>query len=256
MTMPSSAVGMLERTFVHVQGIGAPTEQRLWRAGCESWRCFLDDPTAHPLPKARLAMTLDVVSRSPAALERGDWRFFRDRLPTRDHWRVLHSFPGRIAYLDIETDGGTEYENVTIIGVSDGTETRQFIRGENLLEFAEALDDVAVLVTFNGSAFDVPVLRNAFPRMKLDQLHIDLCHTLRRLGLGGGLKKIERILGIERSPETSGLSGRDAVTLWRQARWGSQEAMQILLTYNAEDVRNMIPLAQFAYSELEWKAMG
>jgi uncharacterized protein len=92
--------------------------------------------------------------------------------------------------------------------------------------------------------------------MKLDQLHLDLCHTLRRLGLGGGLKKVEKILGIERSPETSGLTGMDAVSLWRQARWGSKEAMKILLTYNAEDVFNMVPLARFAYSELEWKSMG
>src|SRR4051794_15907215 len=109
-TMPNSDASMLERTFVHVQGIGAPTEQRLWRAGCETWRCFLDEPTAHPLPKARLALTLDVISRSPSALERGDWRFFRERLATRDHWRALHSFPGRVVYLDIETEGGTDFD--------------------------------------------------------------------------------------------------------------------------------------------------
>ena len=247
---------MLEQTFVHVNGIGSHTERRIWRAGCDSWWAFLAQPTAYPVPKARLAATLDVVSRSPGALSRGDWRFFRERLAARDHWRALPNFADRIRYLDIETDGGTEYENITVIGVSDGVTLRQFVRGENLMDFPEAMEEVAVLVSFFGSGFDLPVLRNAFPRLPLDQLHLDLCPLLRRLGLTGGLKRVEQVLGIPRSPETAGLSGWDAVRLWREWHWGSADARRVLLAYNGEDVENMIPLARFAFAQMTVAALA
>jgi uncharacterized protein YprB with RNaseH-like and TPR domain len=73
---------------------------------------------------------------------------------------------------------------------------------------------------------------------------------LRRLGLSGGLKSIERQVGIQRSRETAGLSGWDAVRLWREWRRGSEEAREVLLRYNAEDVVNMVPLADLAYTGL------
>jgi uncharacterized protein YprB with RNaseH-like and TPR domain len=244
---------MLEKTFVHAQGIGYQTERRLWQQGADCWSSFLADPGGYRLAAARLAVVLDTVSRSPAALERGDFRFFQQRLPTRDHWRALHDFPGRVAYLDIETDGGTDIDSVTVIGLYDGTEMRQFVRGENLLDFPEALDETAVLVTFFGGGFDIPVLRRAFPKLRFDQLHVDLCPTLRRLGFRGGLKSVERQLGLARGPETEGLSGWDAVRLWKEWRWGSAAARERLLAYNAEDVLNMVPLGDFAYRALAEK---
>jgi uncharacterized protein YprB with RNaseH-like and TPR domain len=115
---------MLEKTFVHVQGIGYKTERRLWEQGADCWQSFLTDPGAYRIPKARLPLLLDTVTRSPAALARGDYGFFAQRLAARDHWRAVHAFPGRVAYLDIETDGGTDFDNVTVIGVSDGRTLR------------------------------------------------------------------------------------------------------------------------------------
>lgn len=245
---------MLEKTFVHVQGIGYQTEKRLWTQGADCWQSFLADPASFRIPRLPLASVLDVVSRSPDALDRGDYRFFQQRLASRDHWRALHAFPGRVVYLDIETDGGTDFDSVTVIGLYDGSELKQFVRDRNLLEFEEALDETALIVTFFGSGFDIPVLRRAFPRMPFDQLHLDLCPTLRRLGLKGGLKSIEQQLGLARSVETTGLGGWDAVRLWREAKWGSEEALQLLLSYNAEDVINMAPLARFAFDRLSERA--
>jgi len=245
---------MLHKSFIHVQGIGYRTECRLWGQGADCWQTYLSDPTRFRVPRSRRALMLDTVASSPRALARGDYRFFQQRLPQREHWRALTAFPGQIAYLDIETDGGMDFDNVTVIGLYNGRSLRQFVRGDDLLHFEEALDEVSVLVTFSGNGFDLPVLRRVFPRMRFDQLHLDLCPTLRRLGLCGGLKFIERQLGINRSPETLGLSGFDAVRLWREWRRGSQEARELLLAYNAEDVMNMIPLARFAYQRLEEKA--
>lgn len=241
---------MLDKTFVHAQGIGYQTERRLWAQGADCWETFLANPTGFRVPRPRLPLLLDTVSRSPAALARGDYRFFRDRLVQREHWRALQAFPGRLLYLDIETDGGTDFDSVTVIGVYDGERLRQYVRGENLLEFPEAMDETAVIVTFFGGGFDIPVLRNAFPRVRFDCLHVDLCPTLRRLGFSGGLKSIERQVGIERSRETAGLNGWDAVRLWREWRYGSEEARRVLLQYNAEDVLNMAPLADLAFTGL------
>lgn len=253
----TAGLPMLEKTFIHVQGIGYQTERRLWEQGADCWRTFLDDPTRFRVPRARLASMLETIAHSPRALEARDHRFFHERLPQREHWRALYAFPGRVAYLDIETDGGTDFDSVTVIGLYDGETLRQFVRGENLLDFQEALDEVSVLVTFFGGGFDIPVLRRAFPRLRFDQLHVDLCPTLRRLGLSGGLKSIERQLGLNRSTETSGLNGWDAVRLWREWRWGKSQSRELLLAYNAEDVVNMAPLAELAYrSLLERSAVG
>ena len=243
-------MSFLPRSFIHTQGIGPSSERRLWAQGADCWEAFLADPTRFRVQRSRLPLLLDTVTRSPAALSRGDHRFFGERLPRREHWRAWKAFPGRVGYLDIETDGGTEYENITVIGWYDGREFRQFIRGENLPDFPDAVEETAVLVSFNGSGFDLPVLRNAFPRLRLDQLHLDLCPTLRRLGYKGGLKFVEYQLGIYRSAETMGLNGWDAVRLWREWVWGSREALDLMLAYNREDVMNMVPLARFAHDTL------
>jgi uncharacterized protein YprB with RNaseH-like and TPR domain len=241
---------MLERTFVHAHGIGYHSERRLWEQGADSWEAFLAGADGYQLPSGRRSLLVDTITRSPEALRVGDYRFFQQRLAQRDHWRAWQSFPGRVAYLDIETYGGTDFDNVTVVGLYDGVRLRQFVRGEDLLDFDEALDDIAVLVTFNGSGFDLPVLKNAFPRVRFDMLHVDLCSTLRRLGFSGGLKRIERQVGLERSPETAALGGWDAVRLWRQCLYGSLEARELLLRYNAEDVLNMVPLADLAFTGL------
>ena len=53
-----------------------------------------------------------------------------------------------------------------------------------------------LLVTFFGSGFDLPVLRHAFPQVRFDVLHIDLCYSLKRLGYSGGLKRVESALAM------------------------------------------------------------
>ena len=242
----------LQRSFIHTHGIGASSERRLWAQGADSWATYLADPASFKVQKSRLELLQETVGRSPDALLRGDFRFFGSRLPRREHWRAWTAFPGRVAYLDIETDGGTDFDNVTVVGWYDGLRMRHFVRGENLLDFPDAVEEAetAVVVTYFGNGFDLPVLRNAFPRLRFDQLHIDLCPTLRRLGFMGGLKSVEYQLGIDRSPATAGLNGWDAVRLWREWLWGSREALELVLAYNREDVMNLVPLAGIAYNAL------
>ena len=247
---------MLTSTFVHLSGIGYSTEQRLWQAGARCWDDFLARPPEVRFGATRLVELRDRLTASRVHLMAGDYRFFNDCLPRRDHWRAFPEFGRRILYLDIETTGGSDFDDVTVIGLHDGRRMRQFVRGENLLEAEEHLAEAALLVTFFGTGFDVPVLRRLFPRLPFDQLHVDLCHTLRRLGYGGGLKSVELQLGMVRSPEVAGLDGWDAVRLWREWRRGSSEARALLLHYNRADVENMLPLMNLTYDRLRAKTLA
>ncbi|MFZ2087538.1 MAG: ribonuclease H-like domain-containing protein, partial [Desulfobaccales bacterium] len=124
----------------------------------------------------------------------------------------------------------------------------QFVLGRNLLEFPEALQGVDVLVTFNGSQFDLPVLRAAFPDLPFPPVHLDLRFILSRLGYRGGLKRLEPLFGIKRAPEVASLNGYDAVLLWRRFQRGDRTAGKLLLQYNQEDVLNLEVLMERAFA--------
>jgi len=244
---------MLTSTFVHVQGVGYATERRIWEMGAHTWAHFLDMHTALPLADGKKALILPVIEESASRLEARDHAYFARALQSREHWRAVSDFGDDIAYLDIETTGCGSEDRITVIGLYDGYDMQAFIRGENLGDFPEAVSRFKMLVTFSGSAFDLPFIRRTFPELKMDQLHVDLCHLLRRLGLSGGLKRIEGQLGIRRAPETEGLDGWDAVRLWNAHLRGSGDALDLLLAYNKEDVINMAPLLVYGCGELAKK---
>src|SRR5262249_26831735 len=140
--------------------------------------------------------------------------------------------------------------------IYDGWRLRQYVRGQNLEQFPEALEDAAMIVTFFGTGFDLPFLRRAFPQMPIPQMHVDLCFLLKRLGYRGGLKRIEQQFGIQRSAQTTGLSGWDAVRLWREYRYQKRQgSLDTLLAYNAEDVRNMADLLAEGYRKMARKLL-
>ncbi|MGI0148482.1 MAG: ribonuclease H-like domain-containing protein, partial [Thermoplasmata archaeon] len=223
---------MLRETFVHVRGVGYRTEERLWRSGFRTWDDFSESRRPPPIP-ARLARSVeDELDRSAEALRRGRHRYFARALPSRDQWRAWRDFRRRAVYLDIETTGLSIGRNaVTVVGLYDGTRKRSFVQGENLEKLPGAIQGMKLLVTFNGSRFDVPFLRKAFPRMAFDQIHMDVLHPLRRLGFVGGLKSIEAEMGISRSDETTGLRGFDAIRLWHAYEAGDDDALDLLLEY-------------------------
>lgn len=252
---PTPSDGMLRQTFVHVPGVGYRTEERLWSLGLASWDDVATDRIAGVPPHLRATLE-EEIGRSEDALRLGRYRYFTLRLPPREHWRAWPEFRDRVAYLDIETTGlDIGRDAVTVVGVYDGRRKRSFIKGINMDELPAALEEARLLVTFNGARFDVPFLRRAFPRMRLDQLHLDLMNPLHRLGYWGGLKKIERRLGIERSEETAGMSGFDAVRLWGEYKAGNDDALEMLVAYNLEDVVNLEPLAEFAHTALRALAL-
>jgi uncharacterized protein YprB with RNaseH-like and TPR domain len=242
---------MLETTYLHAQGVGRLTEQRLWQAGATDWDAYLDSPDSRwPLTRSQRALLTPTVEESHERLDDEDFGWFARRLPAAEHWRAVPAFGHRLAFVDIETTGGMAPSDLTVVGIFDGRNVRQFVSGIDLDQAPYALQDAAMLVTFFGTGFDLPFLRRAFPGLPMPQLHVDLCFALKRLGYRGGLKQIEREFGIGRSAQTRGLSGWDAVRLWNEYRSGRARSLDTLLTYNAEDIRNLAPLLSEAYRRL------
>ncbi len=149
------------------------------------------------------------------------------------------------AYLDIETTGLSPFADaITVVGVyrryADGYRMTQLV-GPNITRAAVEglLEGVDTLYTYNGIRFDAVFLETRlqveFPR---SLTHKDLMHDCWRRGLYGGLKSVERQLGIER--RLLGVAGREAVDLWwRYIRKGDSTALDTLLRYNEEDVLNL-----------------
>lgn len=233
-------------------------ERRLWSQGCCSWQQAVLPSCASlsVLHKGRLAEAL-------SALEQGRVPLLR-ALPPAEHWRALcvsgagvTGRPSRWLALDIETSScGPGTNDITVIGVcghATGFAPRAFVNdrhewAEGLAELLQATD---VLVSFAGRGFDVPLVRGVFPEFVFPPYHVDLFPTYRRLGLGGGLKRLQEQLGFGRTPELRGLDGFSAVLLWKNyLETGRDELVKTLVRYCLEDVVVLLPMAAEAYDRL------
>ena len=149
------------------------------------------------------------------------------------------------AYLDIETTGLSRYTaDLTVIGIA--LEKGGKIKVIQLIEddlcdykLLKALKGVDEIYTYNGSRFDLPfieaklavALKNCFK-------HTDLMYDCWRNNLKGGLKVVEKKLGIDR--RLRDVDGYVAVQLWWQyVNNNDKYALQTLLKYNREDVVNL-----------------
>ncbi|MBI3988914.1 MAG: ribonuclease H-like domain-containing protein [candidate division NC10 bacterium] len=149
-------------------------------------------------------------------------------------------------YLDIETSFEGE---ITIIGLY--AEDRGMIQlvGPEVTELKlyQALEDLETICTYNGSRFDLPVIRRRLGAELVKEFRShDLMYDCWRLGLYGGLKRVEKQLGIPR--QLKGLDGYDAMRLWAAYQLDrNQEALATLLEYNQEDVLNLATLEDILF---------
>ncbi|MBI5223021.1 ribonuclease H-like domain-containing protein [Candidatus Micrarchaeota archaeon] len=237
---------MLQNTFIHIPNFGPNKERKLWEAGILEWDDYLArfGEVVHCQGPARH------IRNSKAALEKAESEHFGIILPKNETWRAFPHFK-RVAYVDIETTGlGRGDDYMTVVGLFDGEQVKSYIHGQNLDDFEKEIANYEMVVTFNGSLFDLPFIKRAYPNAKIPTLHIDLRFVLASLNVRGGLKKIEQQFGFEREDDLKGLNGYDAVLLWKEyKRTGNMDALDKLVRYNAADISNLKKLSEWAYTE-------
>jgi uncharacterized protein YprB with RNaseH-like and TPR domain len=243
---------MLGSSFQLGPGLGYRSEQLLWQAGIVRWEDYGSSSVALSRPAdARLRAA---IPRARAAFAAADAEALAELLPAAEHWRLYAAFAAGAAYLDIETsDDAVGACAISAVGILDRSGPRILLAGRDLERFPELARNWSVLVTFNGSCFDVPILRRAFPDWQPPRGHIDLRHVLRRLGHTGGLKTIERrlpLLHLARPAHLDGLDGGNAGWLFVRGRGGDRAALRRFAEYNLYDVINLRTLMAHAYNAL------
>ncbi len=232
---------MLSNTFVHLPGVGEKTEKRLWAGGVHSWGDALMAPRTPTAWKPLLDESLRQLANRNAG-------YFAGLLKGNQQWRLYREFRDCCAFVDVETTGLGPYAAITTAALYDGKTLRTYVSGQNLEQLRNDLAGYRLVVTYNGKSFDGPIIRRTLGA-ELPAAHIDLMHVLRPLGLKGGLKNVERSVGLER-PGLHEVDGSTAVLLWDEyRRRGSERALETLLAYNAHDVINLHALVVHAHNE-------
>jgi uncharacterized protein YprB with RNaseH-like and TPR domain len=238
---------MLKNTFCHLPGIGLSIERRLWDFGVQCWEDLIRADAAKLAWKRRDSVA-DHVKESLEHFEKCNPKYFMELLPSHQQWRLFPAFREKVAYLDIETTGLSDNDQITTIAIYDGRSIFHYVQGQNLNRFREDIEKYSVIITYNGKCFDVPFLQRYF-NATINQAHIDLRYVLQSLGYRGGLKECERRLGIDRG-DLIDVDGFFAVLLWEDfKRNKNQKALETLLAYNIQDVVNLETLMTIAFNK-------
>jgi uncharacterized protein YprB with RNaseH-like and TPR domain len=238
---------MIRNSFIFLPGIGLRAEQRIWGQGIRDWASFISKEKIEGISCKRKHFYNRQLAEAGRALLNYDSSFFTC-LPSTETWRLYNHFRDDAVFLDIEN----YTKGITVIGLFDGYETKTLVRHVNLDKkiLQKELSKYKLIITFNGSSYDLPILRKYFGNILPRIPHIDLKHCCSRLGLTNGLKSIEKEMSLGR-PEHLIPRSHHPVDLWKtfQAS-GDREWLETLVKYNEEDIINLKPLMVYCYREL------
>jgi hypothetical protein len=243
---------MIQNSFIFMPRITQNKEKIIWSQGINCWDDFLKEKSIKGITEAKKPSYNRLIEDAKKHLYDENAGFFKSTVPTGETWRLYNTFKEDVCYLDIETTG--YYGDITVLGLYDGYNTKTFVKGESLFKdrIEEELSRYKMFITFNGASFDLPVIRRQF-NIDFNVPHIDLRFAAKKIGLSGGLKKIEQEIGINRAEEVQGVTGEDAVMLWRQYRaTGEKKYLDLLVQYNEEDIVNLKQLSEYVIPRL-WK---
>jgi len=245
---------MIRQSFIFLDKVGNNTEKKIWKQGINDWDLFLKTNKIDGLSKPRKLYHDRQLIKARNALYSFDSSYFIDKLPQAEMWRLYEFFKDEAVFLDIETSGIGRFDTITVVGLFDGIDTKTMIRGINLdyNYLRRELKKYKLIVTYNGAAFDLPFIRKRHPGLLPEIPHFDLKSACERIGLSGGLKEIEKKMGIKRNQIIEKMHGGDAATLWRMHRaTGDDYYLRLLVEYNEEDVINLKTIADYAVGKLK-----
>jgi uncharacterized protein len=243
---------MIRNSFIFLPKISNKKEQNIWDQGINTWNEFLKANNIKGISKKAKIFYDKKIKEAKQELIADNPYYFQKILPNTETWRLYEYFKDECCFLDIES-----YEhgkNITIIGLYDGFETKTMVKNINLdmNVLKKELSKYKLLITFNGSSFDIPNINKFYPETIPKIAHIDLRHASAKAGFKGGLKLIEEQLNIKRPKHLKAYGKDNPTDLWRAfLASGDKEYLDLLIQYNEEDIINLKPLMEHVYNKLK-----
>ncbi len=239
---------MLQNTFLQLKKVTLTQESKLWAKGITDWEKYENAFDSQLNLFEQSEPTFDVSRKH---FNQGNFQYFIERIPVSEYYRIALHCPEDVLFIDIETTGsGFRFDQITVVGWSLGEEFGFYIAGEDPEPMLNAINRAKVVVTFNGTGFDIPIIKKEFPEANFPVCHIDLRYFARRVGLKGGQKRIEKAIGMYRDTDILEMTGQQAPVLWGQHLNGDPNALGTLVRYNYADVYGMKIILDYIIGEL------
>lgn len=245
---------MIRQSFIFLERINKVSEENVWKQGIRNWDDFLRAQKINSISRKRKLYYDRKILEARKALYNLDSSYFMDRLPQTEMWRLYNFFRDEAVFLDIETSGVKRHDDITVFGIFDGIDTKIMIKNINLDYniLKEVLTGYKLIVTFNGSSFDIPFIKKRYPGLLPNIPNFDINSIVHKAGLSGGLKEIEKKLGVKRNRIIEKFYSGDPLRLWKMYKAsGDKDYLKLLVEYNEEDVINLKKVAEYCVKNLE-----
>ncbi|MBU0470701.1 MAG: ribonuclease H-like domain-containing protein [Nanoarchaeota archaeon] len=236
---------MIKKSFLFLERINSRKEKNIWKQGIKDWQDFLKADKVRGISVGKKSYYDRKLREAQVALLNDKAEFFKRKLPSKEIWRLYSHFKEECCFLDVEVDS---FGKVILVGISDYYNSNFFVKGINLNQqrLEKELSKYKLVITFNGSSFDLPKLKKQF-HLEVTSPHLDLKPLCVNLGLKGGLKEVEKILNLKRPANLTG----NPVELWKTFHAsGDREWLELLIEYNKEDIENLKGVTDFVYRKL------
>ena len=235
-------MNLLDQSLCLLDGVSPEAEIRLRRGGILTCRQLAKEAERY-FSASHAERVRESFTQFETASRLGFASWFVAHLPAGHRVRALRDFANDVVFYDIETDGTGRNAHITCITTCRAKTVRSFVRDRNLGDFLEEWASAKVLVGFNSKRFDTPLVSREFGLADLPP-QIDLMDEAAHYGLRGGLKAIEKRIGILRA-DIPCSNGEDAIEYWRRFHDdGDEKSLVSLLAYNRDDVLSLRHLAR------------
>ncbi|MEM4398144.1 MAG: ribonuclease H-like domain-containing protein [Candidatus Woesearchaeota archaeon] len=244
---------MIKKSFLFLPNISYKKELEI-KTQVKDWDNFLNTKKIKGISELNKKRYDKLIIEAKNALLNNDSSFFLGKLKHKDNWLLYDYFKDESIFLDIEVSKINGF--LTLIGLFDGYETKIMIKEINFdINFLKNyLKNFKLIITFNGSVFDLPFLEKKYPGLLPKVPNIDVRHLCQKLNLKGSLKEVELKLGIKRqNPIVERLYSGDPYRLWKTFKaTGNKYYLDLLIEYNEEDIINLKKILDLCLEKLKF----